>query len=82
MIRKKLMKHLHMIAFWKQGNLAVTAFKFEPNFINYGNISSDIVRVNENGYFYHQGRLKDMVIRGGENIYPREIEGLRIQNSI
>ncbi|HEX3726936.1 MAG TPA: AMP-binding protein [Pirellulales bacterium] len=27
-----------------------------------------------NGYFRITGRLKDMVIRGGENIYPREIE--------
>ena len=35
---------------------------------------SDIVRVDEEGYFHHLGRLKDMVIRGGENIYPKEIE--------
>ncbi|MDR0396205.1 MAG: AMP-binding protein [Oscillospiraceae bacterium] len=27
-----------------------------------------------NGYFKVTGRLKDMIIRGGENIYPREIE--------
>ncbi|MDR2504697.1 MAG: AMP-binding protein [Oscillospiraceae bacterium] len=27
-----------------------------------------------NGYFKITGRLKDMIIRGGENIYPREIE--------
>ena len=27
-----------------------------------------------NGYYKITGRLKDMVIRGGENIYPREIE--------
>ncbi|MBM4002193.1 MAG: AMP-binding protein [Planctomycetes bacterium] len=31
------------------------------------------VRLN-NGYYKITGRLKDMVIRGGENIYPREIE--------
>jgi fatty-acyl-CoA synthase len=30
--------------------------------------------MNEKGYMQHLGRLKDMVIRGGENIYPREIE--------
>ncbi|MDR1569099.1 MAG: AMP-binding protein [Oscillospiraceae bacterium] len=28
----------------------------------------------DNGYFKVTGRLKDMIIRGGENIYPREIE--------
>ena len=27
-----------------------------------------------NGYYHITGRIKDMVIRGGENIYPREIE--------
>ena len=27
-----------------------------------------------NGYYKITGRLKDMVIRGGENVYPREIE--------
>ena len=30
--------------------------------------------MDENGYFKVTGRLKDMIIRGGENIYPREIE--------
>ena len=30
--------------------------------------------MNSRGYFYHLGRLKDMLIRGGENIYPSEIE--------
>ena len=30
--------------------------------------------MDENGYCKITGRLKDMIIRGGENIYPREIE--------
>ena len=30
--------------------------------------------MDEEGYLKITGRLKDMVIRGGENIYPREIE--------
>jgi fatty-acyl-CoA synthase len=30
--------------------------------------------MDENGNCTIQGRLKDMIIRGGENIYPREIE--------
>ena len=30
--------------------------------------------MDENGYFKITGRIKDMIIRGGENIYPREIE--------
>lgn len=36
--------------------------------------SSDIGVMNEDGYVSIIGRIKDMIIRGGENIYPREIE--------
>lgn len=36
--------------------------------------TGDIARMDENGYVQVTGRMKDMVIRGGENIYPREIE--------
>ena len=36
--------------------------------------TGDLGEVDENGYFKVTGRMKDMIIRGGENIYPREIE--------
>lgn len=36
--------------------------------------SGDVATMDENGYCRITGRLKDMIIRGGENIYPREIE--------
>ena len=36
--------------------------------------TGDIAMVDENGYYKITGRLKDMIIRGGENIYPKEIE--------
>ena len=36
--------------------------------------SGDLGRLNERGYLSINGRLKDMIIRGGSNIYPREIE--------
>jgi fatty-acyl-CoA synthase len=32
--------------------------------------------MDERGYCTVEGRLKDMIIRGGENIYPRELEEL------
>jgi len=36
--------------------------------------SGDLAAMREDGYVNIVGRLKDMIIRGGENIYPREIE--------
>ena len=36
--------------------------------------SGDLARRNPDGTFLITGRLKDMIIRGGENIYPKEIE--------
>ena len=36
--------------------------------------SGDIGIKDDNGYFSVTGRIKDMIIRGGENIYPKEVE--------
>ncbi|MCA0969011.1 AMP-binding protein [Halobacillus litoralis] len=36
--------------------------------------TGDIAVMDENGYVEITGRMKDMIIRGGENVYPREIE--------
>ena len=36
--------------------------------------TGDLAVMDENGYVRITGRAKDMVIRGGENVYPREIE--------
>ncbi|HHT47811.1 MAG TPA: AMP-binding protein [Firmicutes bacterium] len=36
--------------------------------------TGDLARRDANGYFRITGRIKDMIIRGGENIYPKEIE--------
>lgn len=36
--------------------------------------TGDLAVMDEQGYVRITGRLKDMIIRGGENIYPREIE--------
>jgi len=36
--------------------------------------SGDIAVRDSNGYYKITGRIKDMIIRGGENIYPKEIE--------
>jgi len=36
--------------------------------------SGDLGVMDENGYLRVTGRIKDMIIRGGENVYPREVE--------
>ena len=36
--------------------------------------TGDLAIMDEDGYCNIVGRIKDMVIRGGENVYPREIE--------
>jgi long-chain acyl-CoA synthetase len=36
--------------------------------------SGDMARIDEEGYFYIVDRKKDLIIRGGYNVYPREVE--------
>jgi long-chain acyl-CoA synthetase len=36
--------------------------------------SGDIGKLDEDGYLYITDRVKDMIVRGGFNVYPREIE--------
>ena len=36
--------------------------------------SGDIAKVDEDGYFFIVDRKKDLIIRGGYNVYPREVE--------
>ena len=43
--------------------------------------TGDLCSMDERGYCHIEGRLKDMIIRGGENIYPREIEQLLFRHS-
>lgn len=42
--------------------------------------TGDIAVLDEDGYIDITGRIKDMVIRGGENVYPREIEEFLYQH--
>ena len=43
--------------------------------------TGDIGYTDEDGYFFIRGRKKDMIIRGGENIYPREVEEVLLQHA-
>ena len=42
--------------------------------------SGDLAVMHENGYIKIVGRVKDMIIRGGENIYPAEIEAFLMRH--
>jgi fatty-acyl-CoA synthase len=42
--------------------------------------TGDLARMDADGYLVIEGRIKDMVIRGGENVYPREVEEFLYQH--
>lgn len=42
--------------------------------------SGDVAQQDEDGYFYIVDRTKDMILRGGLNVYPREVEEVLIQH--
>jgi fatty-acyl-CoA synthase len=61
--------HVVMIGYYH--NPEATAHAIDPEgWLHTG----DLAMRQSNGYYRITGRIKDMVIRGGENIYPREIE--------
>jgi fatty-acyl-CoA synthase len=58
-----------MLGYWEQPEKTAEAIDGE-GFMHTG----DLAVMDAEGYLNITGRIKDMVIRGGENIYPREIE--------
>ena len=43
--------------------------------------TGDLVSKNEEGYYFYKGRMDDLIVLGGENIYPNEIESMIYRNS-
>ncbi len=60
---------LVMKGYWDEEQ-ATRAVLSEDGFLR----SGDLARMDANGYVSITGRAKDMIIRGGENIYPAEVE--------
>ncbi|MFN8640177.1 MAG: long-chain-fatty-acid--CoA ligase [Candidatus Binatia bacterium] len=42
--------------------------------------TGDAGRLDEEGYLYIEDRVKDMIVSGGENVYPREVENVLFQH--
>jgi fatty-acyl-CoA synthase len=58
-----------MLGYWNNPEATATAID-EARWMHTG----DMATMDEEGYVNIVGRIKDMIIRGGENVYPREIE--------
>ena len=65
---------LVMIGYWH--NEEATAETLRNGWLHTG----DVGCMDENGYLFIMDRSKDMIISGGENIYPREIEEVVIKH--
>lgn len=58
-----------MLGYWEEPERTAEAIDAE-GWMHTG----DLAVMNDDGYLRIVGRIKDMIIRGGENVYPREIE--------
>jgi long-chain acyl-CoA synthetase len=61
--------HNVMKGYWRRPEATADAIDAEGWFS-----TGDIARIDEDGYFFIVDRKKELIIRGGFNIYPREIE--------
>jgi len=59
---------LLLVEYWKDP--AATAKAFRGDWVTVG----DMARIDEEGYYYLEDRKADMIISGGENVYPTEVE--------
>lgn len=57
--------------YWQREDATAEAFS-EDGWLK----SGDLARCDEDGFYYIVGRIKDMFISGGENVYPAEVENL------
>lgn len=42
--------------------------------------TGDVGTIDEDGFVYHHGRVKDMIITGGMNVFPAEVESVLLRN--
>lgn len=64
------------LGYWNQPEVTAAAFDDEGWFH-----TGDLARRDEEGFYYIAGRCKEMIISGGVNIYPAEIEAAILRHS-
>jgi acyl-CoA synthetase (AMP-forming)/AMP-acid ligase II len=64
-----------MVGYWNRPD--ATAEAIRDGWLHTG----DVAVVDKDGYVYIHDRIKDMIISGGENVYPAEIENVLLQHS-
>ncbi len=65
----------NMIGYWRMDDATAAAFS-EDGWLKTG----DIGYLDRDGYLYIHDRLKDMIVSGGENVYPAEIENVLMKH--
>lgn len=60
--------------YWKNDKASSLAFRGEWCTVG------DMARMDEEGYIYLEDRKKDMIISGGENVYPTEVENILVRH--
>ncbi|KAJ5103934.1 acetyl-CoA synthetase-like protein [Penicillium argentinense] len=65
--------------YWKNQEKTMEVMKPDENGVLWMH-TGDEAQLDDDGYAHITGRIKDMIIRGGENIFPREIEERIVQH--
>ncbi len=63
-----------MMGYWR--NPDATAQTLRDGWLH----SGDVASMDEEGYIYLRDRLKDMIVTGGTNVYPREVENVLMEH--
>jgi acyl-CoA synthetase (AMP-forming)/AMP-acid ligase II len=71
--------------FWVRSDQAMAGYWNNPEassdaFVDGWLRTGDAGRIDEDGYLYLEDRVKDMVISGGENVYPAEVERVLVEH--
>lgn len=69
-----ILKGLHVCSgYWRDPDATASAIVVHDHSGSWFH-TGDLARQDDEGYFYVAGRAKDMIISGGENVYPAEVE--------